>query len=105
MQEVEAALDHLTGELLRLQQQQTPWLMTPQEEYDLLHTIEQAVAAMRHDQEVRQELQDKEDHEAADVDCPPSSPAGYTWMRTDTQPWDYTCEVCGKHWDRYPRSA
>lgn len=30
------------------------------------------------------------------------SEEGYVWMRTDTQPWDYTCPTCGAHWDKYP---
>ena len=92
---VEKALNHLTSELLRLQQQEMPWLMTPVEEGDLLHTIEQAQEALSKDMEPE-----------PCQDCPPELPEGVKyWMRTEIKPWDYTCESCGSHWDKYTCGA
>lgn len=36
----------------------------------------------------------------ADCEQRPDSEPGYLWMRTDTEPWDFTCPTCGAHWSK-----
>lgn len=76
-------------------------LLTPVQENDLINMLSEAAQALRQQQEEWQEKQDKEAHEAAGIACPPAKRGSGNWFRTDTAPWDYTCPICGKHWDWY----